>query len=160
MPRETPQPRSSAARRWTVEEANARLPQLGETLPQVRVMVDRLRAVHEEIHRLAGFWGAEIDSPDLPDREHKDRLDEEWRRLTQRIETRVEGLRREGIEIKDLESGLIDFYGTVDGEMVFLCWQRGEARVAYYHTLDGGYRTRRPIDGTTHRATIDPRDSH
>lgn len=159
MPRETPEPHPVVAHRWTVDEANARLPQLDEALPQLRVMVDRLRAVHEEVHRLASFWGPEIDSPDLPDREHKDRLDEEWRRLTQRIEDRVGGLREEGIEIKDLDSGLIDFYGTVEGELVFLCWQRGEDRVAYYHPLSGGYRTRRPIEKSTRRAAVDPRGS-
>jgi hypothetical protein len=160
MSRETPEPRQAVVRRWTVDEANARLPQLDETLPQLRVMVERLRAVHEEIHRLAEFWGAEIDSPDLPDREHKDRLDQEWRRLTQRIEDQVTALRDEGIEIKDLEGGLIDFYGTIDGELVFLCWQRGEDRVAYYHTLAGGYRTRRPIDKSSRRPTFDPRGAH
>ncbi len=160
MPRETPEPRQAVARRWTVDEANARLPQLNEMLPQIRVMVERLRAVHEEIHRLAEFWGAEIDSPDLPDREHKDQLDQEWRRLTQRIEDRVTALRDEGIEIKDLDSGLIDFYGTVDGELVFLCWKRGEERVAYYHSLDGSYRTRRPIEKSVRRALADSRGPH
>lgn len=142
-----PQP----ARMWTVEQANARLDGLRDTVVSLRAWVARLRRVHEELHRLSSFWGRDLDSADHPDRELKERLTEEWQGLTERLEEAVADLRAEGIEVKDLDSGLVDFYALYGGEVVFLCWQRGEPHVAFYHTLTGGFRTRRPIaDARTH----------
>ena len=140
-----PQP----GRLWTVGEANARLDEMRELLPRLRAWVVRLRKVHDELQRLTSFWGKEVDASDHPDRELKRRLDREWADLTEKLETEVAKLQAEGIEVKDLESGLIDFYALHEGEVVFLCWQRGEDEVAFYHTLDGGYRTRRRLPGTS-----------
>lgn len=136
-----PQP----ARMWTVEQANERLDGLRDTLPALRAWVARLRKVHDELHRLSAFWGKDVDAADHPDRELKERLTEEWEGLTQRLEEAVADLRSEGIEVKDLETGLVDFYALVGGEVVFLCWRRGEPHVGFYHTLAGGFRTRRPL---------------
>jgi len=146
-----PQP----GRLWSVAEANGRLDAMRELLPQLRAWVVRLRKVHDELQRLATFWGKELESPDHPDRDLKRRLDAEWADLTERLETEVARLQAEGIEVKDLESGLIDFYALQNGEVVFLCWQRGEDEVGFFHTLDGGYRTRRPLP-TDARATPRP----
>jgi hypothetical protein len=140
-----PQP----GRLWTVEEANGHLDELRELLPQLRAWVVRLRKVHDELQRLAAFWGKEIDASDHPDGDLKHRLDVEWTELTARLEEQVARLQAEGIEVKDLESGLLDFYGLQNGEVVFLCWQRGEDEVGFYHTLDGGYRNRRPLPPTS-----------
>lgn len=140
-----PVPSGHGPRPWTLDEANARLPDLRETLPNLRSWVVRLRKVHSERQRLSEFWGKEYGSPDQPDRPLKERLDEEEQELTQRLEEALEGLDRDGIEVKDLDSGLVDFRSVRDGEPVYLCWKRGEGSVAYYHTLDGGFRSRQPI---------------
>ncbi|MGI0068530.1 MAG: DUF2203 domain-containing protein [Thermoplasmata archaeon] len=137
--------RQRAVRLWTVARANERIAELSDLIPELRVWVERLRVVHAEIHRLRGLWGAEIDAPDVPDRRHKDRLDQEWAALTRRVEETIDGLRTDGIEIKDLEGGLVDFYARRNGEIVYLCWKTGEDRVAFYHPLDSGFRGRRPI---------------
>jgi hypothetical protein len=144
-------------RLWTAEEANGRIADLEELLPRLRGWVVRLREVHEETHRLATFWGKDVDAPDHVDHPLKVRLDAEWQNLTRRLDEAVQGLRREGIEVKDLESGLIDFYGLEDGDVVFLCWKRGEARVGYFHPLSGGYANRRPILEPERRALPNPR---
>lgn len=135
-------------RLWTVEEANARLPDLEELLPRLRGWVGRLAEVHEQRERLSTFWGTEADAHDQPDHELKARLDSEWRHLSRRLEEAISSLHAEGIEVKDLGSGLVDFYSIVAGEVVFLCWQRGEPTVGFYHTLAGGFRTRQPIPGS------------
>jgi hypothetical protein len=132
-------------RLWNVAEANARLDELSELLPRLRGWVVRLGEVHEQRKHLGEFWGRDVDAADHPDHELKARLDSEWQNLTRRLEEAVGALRREGIELKDLESGLVDFYGLVDGEVVFLCWQRGETGVRFYHPVGAGYRDRRPI---------------
>ncbi len=146
-------------RLWTVEEANGRIADLEELLPRLRGWVVRLREVHDEAHRLAEFWGNDVDAPDHADHALKQRLDAEWQNLTRRLEEAVAGLRKEGIEVKDLESGLVDFYGLQDGEIVFLCWQRGESAVGFYHPLAGSFRNRRPISEAARRASPSPRGS-
>jgi hypothetical protein len=138
---ELPQP----PRLWSAPQANARLPGLEELLPRLKGWVTRLREVHGQQDRLAGFWGTEVDAPDHSDHALKVRLDAEWENLTRRLEEAVAGLRAEGIELKDLDRGLVDFYGLERGELVFLCWQLGEPRVEFYHPIDGGFRNRRPL---------------
>jgi len=138
-------PSAGPPRLWTVPEANARLPGLQELLPRLRGWAGRLVQVQEEQERLSAFWGTETGAKDQPDHDLTDRLDAESKRLTHGIEEAVEALRAEGIEVKDLGTGLVDFYSMEGGELVLLCWQRGEPEVAYYHPLTGGYRSRRPI---------------
>lgn len=62
----------------------------------------------------------------------------------------IEALLREvaelGIEVKDLDNGLIDFRAQRDGEEVYLCWRLGEGdRIAWWHTIEGGFAARRPL---------------
>jgi hypothetical protein len=132
-------------RPWTAEEANARLPELRETLPNLRAWVVRLRKVHADRRRLSDFWGKEFEAPDHPDRPLRLRLIEEEHELSQLLEEALERLDQDGIEVKDLEAGLVDFRSERDGQPVYLCWLRGEPAVAHYHTPEGGYRSRRPI---------------
>ncbi len=139
-------------RLWTPGEANVRVAELNELLPRLKGWVARLGEVHEEQERLKGFWGRDVGALDQPDHEHKARLDAEWQNLTQRLEEALGSLRREGIEVKNLDEGLVDFYGVVDDEVVFLCWQRGERDVAFYHPVTGGYKDRRPLPTTDERS--------
>ena len=144
MPSPSPE-HTRPPRLWTAEEANRRLADLGELLPRLRGWVVRLGEVHSELKRLGDFWGADVDAVDHVDHELKSRLDAEWGNLTRRLEEAVNGLREEGVEVKELEQGTVDFYGTVDGEVVFLCWQRGEPEVGFYHPVSGSFRDRRPL---------------
>jgi len=146
-------------RLWTVPEANARLPELEELLPRLQGWVRRLAEVHEERERLAAFWGAEADAEDQPDHELKSRLDAEWKHLTRRLEEAVDSLRAEGIEVKDLGSGLVDFYAMVDEELVFLCWRLDEPVVGFYHSLQGGFAGRRALPARRRSVSTDARGS-
>ncbi len=130
---------------WTVEEANDRIESLTDLLVGLRSWAVRLRAILGELGRLRGFWGTEIGSPDHPDGRIHLRLEAERQRLTRRIEGEVQSLFAEGIEVKDLDTGLVDFYTRAFGDMSYLCWQRGEDQVGFYHALTEGYRHRRPI---------------
>jgi len=50
-----------------------------------------------------------------------------------------------GCEIKDIESGLVDWYARVGDRDVYLCWRFGEKEVGFFHELDTGFAGRRPI---------------
>ncbi|HZY70729.1 MAG TPA: DUF2203 domain-containing protein [Thermoplasmata archaeon] len=139
---------ATVQRLWTVPEANARIEDLKELLPQMGGWVHRLRAIHDELQRMSAFWGKESGAHDQPDRPVTDRLDGEFKQLTKRIEEEVGRLHAEGIEVKDLDAGLVDFLARIDGDLVFLCWKHGEESVQYFHPLTGGFSGRRPLPGT------------
>ena len=61
------------------------------------------------------------------------------------IAERIRFINELGIQIKDLDIGLIDFPTMRNGVEVLLCWRMGEPAVAYWHTYEGGYPGRRPI---------------
>ncbi|MDQ6858254.1 MAG: DUF2203 domain-containing protein [Chloroflexota bacterium] len=51
-----------------------------------------------------------------------------------------------GVEVKDMAAGLIDFRTDRAGEEVYLCWRLGEGdRIAWWHTIEGGFAARRPL---------------
>jgi len=51
-----------------------------------------------------------------------------------------------GVQVKDLETGLLDFPCMMDGEIVLLCWKMGESRIHYWHSVEAGFRGRKPLD--------------
>ena len=50
-----------------------------------------------------------------------------------------------GAQVKDLDTGLIDFPALREGEIVLLCWQLGEDEIRYWHRADDGFAGRRPL---------------
>lgn len=56
--------------------------------------------------------------------------------------------------LKDPRQGLVDFYGEVDGELVWLCWKFGERSIAHYHKLREGFSSRKPIDAGAKRKLL------
>jgi hypothetical protein len=50
-----------------------------------------------------------------------------------------------GIALRDIERGLIDFPALVSGRQVWLCWELGEERIEFWHELETGFGSRRPL---------------
>ena len=50
-----------------------------------------------------------------------------------------------GLTLRDIEHGLVDFPALVAGRQVWLCWQRGETAIGWWHGLDTGFSGRRPL---------------
>jgi hypothetical protein len=51
-----------------------------------------------------------------------------------------------GVQVKDLDIGLLDFPCEVDGKIVLLCWKLGEEGITHWHGTDEGFAARKPID--------------
>jgi hypothetical protein len=51
-----------------------------------------------------------------------------------------------GVQVKDLDNGLLDFPFQLDGEVVLLCWRMGEASIEHWHTIESGFQGRQPVD--------------
>lgn len=69
----------------------------------------------------------------------------ELRALIDALNADLEALRAEGCVVKDIGSGLVDWYAKKDGRDVFLCWKLGEKSVDWWHELETGFAGRRPV---------------
>jgi hypothetical protein len=129
---------------FTLEAVNSLIPRLEEL---VEAQLQRRVEIEGMLERLSGLLGRVPD-----DLEPTDGDEPQVRVLKRDIVSRVEVYRsgwREvedlGAVIKDPRIGLVDFYGKVDGKLVWLCWKYGEDTVGHYHGLDEGYAGRKPI---------------
>jgi hypothetical protein len=127
------------AQLFTVVEANALLPHLIPLLTRLRSLKKQLDETREELEQLipamrSNGHGGEVRTLERRIAEHVDGLSSGIRRLTQL-----------GIEVKDLDQGLIDFPSLRDGRVVYLCWRLGEERVGFWHDLDAGFAGRQPL---------------
>ena len=61
------------------------------------------------------------------------------------LEDFVDELSEIGCELKDYQTGLIDFVGRHEGRDVYLCWKLGEERITHWHELDSGFAGRQSI---------------
>jgi hypothetical protein len=51
-----------------------------------------------------------------------------------------------GVQVKDLDAGLLDFPCRLDDKVVLLCWRMGESSIEHWHTMDSGFQGRQPVD--------------
>jgi hypothetical protein len=51
-----------------------------------------------------------------------------------------------GVQVKDLDIGLLDFPCEVDGQVVLLCWKLGEQSITHWHGVSEGFAGRKPVD--------------
>jgi hypothetical protein len=51
-----------------------------------------------------------------------------------------------GVQVKDIDIGLLDFPCQVDGRIILLCWKLGEKSITHWHGTDEGFAGRKPID--------------
>jgi hypothetical protein len=71
----------------------------------------------------------------------------------QRVRESVVEIDSIGVQVKDLDDGLLDFPYTLDGEVVLLCWRMGETSIDHWHTIDSGFQGRQPVDDRFRRRT-------
>ncbi len=121
---------------FTVEDAN-------RTLPLVRRIVsDIVRDYRKWQEKVRQFESAAllrtVDSPN----EDADRLEQEAQQLARDIDGYMKEIGDLGVQVKGLDTGLVDFPGSLDGKPVLLCWQLGEESVQYWHDEEAGFAGR------------------
>ena len=130
---------------FTVEQADRLLPSLEAILREMDRRSLRLREVLELITDIEEYWGERLSQPEVPERSSHVRLLRERDDLQASLHEDIERIQALGAVLKDYQQGLVDFYGLVNGDLAFLCWQRGEPAVRFYHSLEGGFAGRRPL---------------
>jgi len=69
----------------------------------------------------------------------------ECEKALQRVKDAMGEIDAMGVQVKDLDIGLLDFPCEVDGQVVLLCWKLGEATITHWHGLNEGFAGRKPI---------------
>lgn len=77
---------------------------------------------------------------------HLARRKAERERAIRRVKDALAEIDATGVQVKDLDIGLLDFPCKVEGEILLLCWKLGEPMIAHWHGTDEGFSSRKPID--------------
>lgn len=136
---------ASPRRIFTVDEANRMLPAIEGIFRDMDARSVRARELSEFVADMESYWGSSVDEPSNEDHTRHVALREELAATLQSLNGSAIELTGLGCELKDPNRGLVDFYAYVNGELVFLCWQRGEKEVTFWHTLESGFPGRRPL---------------
>lgn len=128
---------------FTVKEANQTLPQITPLLQQLRNKRDQILALEVEIDALELIAGKNEEGAPPPSLNTKV---EEYTQAVNQFYSVLDEIHNKGCVIKDIESGLVDFYSLYKGKVVYLCWKLGENEINYWHEIGSGYKDRQPID--------------
>ena len=137
---------------YDIDRANAKLPELRETLLRVRAQRDEVVAVRDRI--------VELNAPAVaggvaatPSGSTRAEADEETQRLRMRVQGLVDQMQAAvleldswNIQLREIETGLVDFPALVAGRPIWLCWRLGEERVEWWHEVSEGFDGRRRIE--------------
>ena len=130
------------ARHFTLDEANALLPWLEERFAALMPVRDELVAQQAQLLALLRLRRNNGHS------NHDEEYAEAQRavdRLTSTLQDRVREIAREGILVRDVGRGLVDFPAMREGQEVYLCWLRGELAIGYWHDTNTGFDNRQPL---------------
>jgi hypothetical protein len=76
----------------------------------------------------------------------------EREKAVQRVRDSLNEINAIGVQVKDIDIGLLDFPCKVDDEIVLLCWKLGESSITHWHGTEEGFAGRKPIDDRIARA--------
>lgn len=124
-----------AARYFSVEEANALLPEISPLMEQLLERRAEIIATKDTIGELVHHSNSDFGGPAAT------ALVKEFIA----IEELVEQIRSFGCVIKDLNNGLIDFLALREGREIYLCWRFGEPRIEFFHELHTGFAGRQRV---------------
>ena len=121
---------------FTLEEDNALIPWLAEKFQNLNLVRQEYVSIQERMNDPRINSGNEIEVSQL-----KSTSDQ----LARQLEEGVEEILDQGIIVRDLSLGLVDFPSLRDNRDIYLCWIGGEVRVDYWHEIDQGFSHRQPI---------------
>ena len=130
-----------ADRIFTLAEARAMLPELEPLLQRMRVCkqdLDRLNALIVAVRRSATSNGGGVHAD-------TENLRMEAQTTAHDLQQTLETVQEMGVQVKDIDRGLVDWVAEHEGRHVLLCWLLGEPTIAWWHDLETGFGGRQPI---------------
>jgi hypothetical protein len=139
-----------STRTFTLEEAETLLPVLESLLRTAikgKKLIEEVDAEFQDTaHRVFLKGGMLLNVVYLARRKA------EREKAVQRVKDAVAEIDATGVQVKDLDIGLLDFPCLVHGETILLCWKLGEKGITHWHGTEEGFAGRKPIDETILRA--------
>lgn len=139
-----------ADRTFTLDEAQSLLPVLESllrTAMNAKNLIEKDDAEQQALqHRIFLNGGMFLDIVPLARRKA------ERAKAEQRAKDAVAEIDSIGVQVKDLDIGLLDFPCVVEGQIVLLCWKLGEKSITHWHGTQEGFAGRKPIDQRIARA--------
>jgi hypothetical protein len=134
-------------RYFTVGEVNRLVPRLQQIFMHILQLRGAMRGEQEKLERAGVPPSPEIlAQPNPSDTAEVRQSKLMFRAFYDELGLRLAEIERLGGQVKDLESGLVDFLARRRDQDILLCWKLGERTVEHWHALDTGFGGRRPID--------------
>jgi hypothetical protein len=131
-------------RTFTLDEAQSLLPVLESLLRTAingKKLIEEVEAEMQALqHRIFLNGGTHVDIVPVARRKA------ERAKAEQRAKDAIAEIDSIGVQVKDLDIGLLDFPCEVDGHIVLLCWKMGESSITHWHGTDEGFAGRKRID--------------
>ncbi|HEY2392755.1 MAG TPA: DUF2203 domain-containing protein [Candidatus Angelobacter sp.] len=129
---------------FTLDEAHNLLPVLSSLLKRSMdgkgVIEDVEKELQDLKHRILLSGGLLVDMPTVARRRA------ERDKAFQNIKDTLAEIDAIGVQVKDLDIGLLDFPCAMGDEVILLCWKYGEERIEFWHGMEEGFQGRKPID--------------
>ena len=139
-----------STRTFTLQDAQMLLPTLESLLRTAiksKQLIEEVEAELQDLaHRIFLNGGTLVKIVDVARRKA------ERERTVQRAKDAVAEIHATGVQVKDIDIGLLDFPCKVDGEILLLCWKLGEKKITHWHSPEEGFAGRKPIDERIERA--------
>jgi hypothetical protein len=131
-------------RTFTLDEAQSLLPVLESLLRTAihgKKVMEEVEAEMQALnHRIFLNGGTHVDVVAVARRKA------ERAKAEQRAKDALAEIDSIGVQVKDLDIGLLDFPCEVEGQVVLLCWKTGEQSITHWHSIEEGFAGRKPID--------------
>ena len=129
-------------RQFTLDEANALVPWLEETYQRLANMRREQTDAQSRLDELLEHRGSNGSSSS---NETMQQAQGNVDRLARLMEEGFQDILAEGIIVRDVATGLVDFPSQREGREVFLCWIRGEEPIDFWHETIRGFAHRQPL---------------
>ena len=136
---------------FTLEEAQSLLPVLESLLKRAIEGKQAAEQVESGLAELARriyvSGGMKVDVGNIA------RQRAEMEEHLQRVRESLAEIDSIGVQVKDIDGGLLDFPCRLDDQVVLLCWRMGETSIEHWHTIESGFQGRQPLDDRFRRRT-------
>jgi hypothetical protein len=129
---------------FTIDEANLLLPFVDQELLTLQAIKRHFQEKYLDLRRKKQAFNG--GHPLLTEKDPFFTLETELEFLQIEAKTHLNSIEMKGIELKDIDIGLVDFPSIIDGNEVLLCWRQGEERIGYYHSRKDGFSGRQSIE--------------